>query len=230
MADDIFYHFSDEEDGKDALLDRAFDRWEQLGGSSACGPLFQFHMQPIGRRHRWRDVVERAQFNAQLRQLRDPVAGDTIGMALTKALQHAIAAELDREQRSAHHFVNFATTVHGFTHAYQTANITVGEFLQRTARLDEMLVTLAGKLNSNESFNPDRGFQVDVVFVSMPGPGSDRGQKRNPGRLCLDRENKKKQCITIKDRDALCCARAIVTMRAHCHKDQGVDGFRQWDN
>ena len=57
-----------------------------------------------------------------------------------------------------------------------------GEFLQRTARLDEMLATLAGKLNSNVSFNPDRGFQVDVVFVSMPGPGSGRGKKYNPGR------------------------------------------------
>ena len=34
----------------------------------------------------------------------------------------------------------------------------------------------------------------------------------------------------MKNRDALCCARAIVTMRAHCHKDQGVDGFRDWDN
>ena len=32
------------------------------------------------------------------------------------------------------------------------------------------------------------------------------------------------------DRDALCCARAIVTMRAHCHRDDGTDGFRQWDN
>ena len=124
-----------------------------------------------------------------------------------------------------------AITADGFTHVYQTANFTVGECLQRAARLDEMLATLAGKLNSNESFNPDRGFQVDVVFVSMPGPGSGRGRKCNPGRRCLDRENKEKQCIiTIKNRDALCCARAIVTMRAHCHKDQGVDEFRQWDN
>ena len=47
----------------------------------------------------------------------------------------------------------------------------MGEFLQRTARLYEMLATLAGKLNSNESFNPDRGFHVDVVFVSMPARG-----------------------------------------------------------
>ena len=231
MADDLLYHFSDEDDDEDALLDRAFDRWEQLGGGSARGPLFQFHMQPIGRRRRWREVVERAQFNAQLRQLRDPVAGDTIEMALTEALHHAIEAELDREQRPAHHFVNFAITAHGFTHAYQTANFTVGEFLQRTARLDEMLATLAGKLNSNESFNPDGGFQVDAVFVSMPGPGSGRGRKCNPGRRCLDRENKKKRCIvTIKNRDALCCARTIVTMRAHCHKDQGMDELRQCDS
>ena len=221
MADDLLYHFTDEDDDEDSLLDRAFDRWEQLGGGSARGPLFQFHMQPIGRRRRWREVVERAQFNAQLRQLRDPVAGDNFGMALTEALHHAIETELGREQRPAHHFVNFVITAHGFTHAYQTANFTVGEFLQRTARLDEMLATLAGTLNSNEAFNLDCGFQVDVVFVSMPGPGSGhRKKKHNPGRLCLDRENKKKRCIvTIQNRDALCCARAIVTMRAHCHKD-----------
>ena len=48
VADYLFYHFSDKEDGKDALLDRAFDRWEQLGGGSTRGPLFQLHMQPIG--------------------------------------------------------------------------------------------------------------------------------------------------------------------------------------
>ena len=148
-------------------------------------------MQPTGRRRRWRDVVERAQFNAQLRQLRDPVAKDNIGTALTAALHNAVETELDQEQRAAHHFVNFAITAHGFTHAYQTANFTVGEFLQRTARLDEMLATLAGKLNSNESFNPDRGFQVDVVFVSMPGPGSGHRKKHNPGRRCLDREIRK---------------------------------------
>ena len=134
MADEILYHFSDEEDGEDALLDRAFDRWEQLGGGSARSPLFQFTMQPIGRRRCCRDVVEWVQFNAQLRQLRDPVAGDNIGMALTltDALHNSIKTELEREQRPAHHFVSFAITTHASTHAYQTANFTVGEFLQRT--------------------------------------------------------------------------------------------------
>ena len=40
------YPFSDDEE--DALLDRAYDRWEQSGGAAARGPLFQFTMQPIG--------------------------------------------------------------------------------------------------------------------------------------------------------------------------------------
>ena len=44
MADDIIYHLRDEEDGENTLLDRAFDRWEQMEGGSARGPLFQFTM------------------------------------------------------------------------------------------------------------------------------------------------------------------------------------------
>ena len=42
------------------------------------------------------------------------------------------------------------------------ANFIVVEFLQQTARLDEILATFAGKLNSNESFKPDRGCGVRV--------------------------------------------------------------------
>ena len=227
-----YYHFSDEDEEENSILNRAYDRWEQMrGGGAVGGPLFQFTMHPIGRRRTWRNVVERAQFNAQLRQLREPVAADNIGYALTEALYNAMETELLKQNRPAHHFVNMAITANGFQHAYQSANFTVGEFLQRTARLDEMLTKLAAKLNSNETFSPKKGFQVDVVMVSMPGPGSGHSKKHNPGRLCLERENKKKKCIiTIKNNDQLCCARAIVTMRAHCHKDQGVDELRQWDS
>ena len=223
---------SNEEQATDAILNRAFDRWEQTGGGgTAGGPLFQFTMHPIGKRRTWRNVVERAQFHAQLQQMRQPVSADNIGLALTEALYNAVETELLKQNRPAHHFVNLAITANAFQHAYQTVNFTVGEFLQRTSRLDEMLAKLAGKLNSNEAFNPDGGFQVDVVMVSMPGPGTGHRKKHNPGRLCLDRENKKKRCIiAINNNDQLCCARAIVTMRAHCHKQDGVDALRLWDS
>ena len=232
MADDFGYHFSDEEEEEDALLDRAYDRWEQLGGAAAArGPLFQFTMQPIGRRRRWREVVERAQFNAQLRRLRDPVPGDNIGMALTEALHQAIETELDREQRPAHHFVNFAITAHGIIHAYQTANFTVDEFLQRTACLDEMLATLAGELTAMKPSTPIAVSKWMWCLYPCPAQGPvDINNAMRDGYARIETTRKKKCIITIRNRDALCCARAIVTMRAHCHKDQGVDGFCGWDN
>ena len=232
MANRDYYNFSDKDEEENSILNRAYDRWEQMrGGGAVGGPLFQFTMHPIGRRRTWRNVAERAQFNAQLRQLRQPVPGDDIGLAITESLYNAIENELLKQERPAHHFVNLAITANGFTHAYQTVNFTVQEFQQRTQRLDEMLAKLSAQLNSNEAFKLNHGFQVDVVMVSMPGPGSGHRKRHNPGRLCLERENKKKKCIiTIKNNDQLCCARAIVTMQAHCHKDQGVDELRQWEN
>lgn len=43
-------------------------------------------------------------------------------------------------------------------------------------------------------------------------------------------EQEKKCIIAIKNSDNLCCARAIITMRAHCHKNEGTDGHRNWEN
>lgn len=82
-VEDMFYHFSDE--GEEAILARAFDCWEQLEGGSTCG------------RRCWRNVLEQVQFTSQLRQLRVPVAGDNIGLALIEALHNAIEAELQRQ-------------------------------------------------------------------------------------------------------------------------------------
>ena len=225
-----YYNFSDEDEDVDQICNSAYDRWVQMGGG-ATGPLFKFQMKAIAKRRQWRNVVQRQNFNAEIMQLREPISGDNIGLALTEALHDAIAKELNRQQRPNHHFINFAITANAFQHAYQSTNFSVGEFKQRTVRLDEMLAKLAGKLNSNESFDPHHGFNVDVVMVSMPGRGTGHGKKHNAGQRCLDRENKKKKCIiSIKNKDELCCARAIVTMKANCHKDDGVDGHRNWEN
>ena len=219
---------SDDDDLFNQVMDD-FEGTQQVGGSRQ--PLFAFSLNSIGPRRRWRNVVERAQFRAELRQLRDPVPGDHIGAALTEALHAAIERELRREVRHHNDFVNFSLTAHGFTHAYQSINFTVGEFLERSVHLNELLQELAGKLNSNESFDPEQGFQVEVVFVRCPQPGSGRGKKRNTGRCCLDNENKKKRCIIpIKNNDDLCCARAIVTVRAHAHKDNTNDAYQDYRN
>ena len=228
MADD-YYHFSDEDEREDEILGRAMDRWERYG-EGGTGPLFKFKLVAIGKRRTWRNVVQRQTFNAELIQLRDARPSDNIGLALTESLYNAIENELIRQQRPAHHFVNMAITANNFIHSYQTINFSVGEFLNRSTRLDETLNKLAGKLNSNQSFNPTQGFTVDVVIVRMPGKGKGR-RKNNAGQRSIAKENmKKRSIIAIKNSDSLCCARAIVTMRAYCHKDDGIDGKRNWEN
>jgi len=137
------------------------DRWVQTGG--ALGSLFEFQLNPIGARRRWRNIVERAQFRGNFRQLRNPVATDNLGLALVDALQSAIDRELRRQARPGYDRVNFAITAHGFEHAFQSINFTVAEFLERSLRLDQLLESIAHKLNSNESFEANQGFQVDIV-------------------------------------------------------------------
>ena len=221
---------TDEDD--DELLAKAMEEWErtQQVGGGARKPLFQFTLHAIGPRRRWREVVERAQFRAELHQQREPVVGDDIGAELTNALHKAIQTEVLREERSPHDFVHFNITAHGFSHAYQSINFTVGEFLARSVRLNELLDNLAAKLNSNESFDHNQSFMVEVVFVKRPRPGSGK-KNRNVGLRCLDKDNKRKKCvISINNDDDLCCARSIVTMIAHAHKDDSNDAYQDYRN
>ena len=130
---------SDDEDLFNQVLDD-FEGTQKGGGSRQ--PLFAFTLASIGPRRRWKNVVERAQFRAELHQLREPVVGDDIGGALTDALRAAIERELRREVRHPNDFVNFSITAHGFTHAYQSINFQVGEFLARSVLVHGPIVIL----------------------------------------------------------------------------------------
>ena len=220
-----FDYFSGDEEWERTMV-RSLDRTEQLGG--ALDPLFQFQMEQIGRRRRWRESVDHVQYHAHLEQSRDATSGDNLGVHLTEALYRAIRNQIVPSARP-HDLLHFAIQAHGFAHAFRSANLQVGEFMNRGTYLDELLDTLAGKLNSNEEFHPDRGFQVDVIIVRMPATGSGCGRKRDVGfRACEKDSKRKRSIIQIKNKD-LCCARAIVTMRAHCHRnDPGHMPWNTW--
>ena len=220
------YFSSDEE--SDALLAQAMDEFEQTGGAV---PLFTFTFEAVGSRRRWRNVVTGQTFKATLHQLRDPTSRDNIVESLTEALRKAIERQLIEEGARPHDRVNFAITAHGFAHAFQSINFQVGEFLQRTLRIDTLLQSLADRLNSNESFEPDQGFEVTMVIVAMPTPGTGHRKKYNPGQKCMDKTLKnKRSVITVKNKDELCCARAIVIGRAWCHREESMDAYRRYEN
>lgn len=63
---------------------------------------------------------------------------------------------------------------------------------------------------------------MELTFVRRLGRGGKNGGKKgNPGRMAWEKIVESKQCvICIKNQDDLCCARAIVTMREWCHRNE----------
>ena len=217
-------YFSDEDDAWDHALVRALDRVEQVGG--ALGPpLFTFDLERIGRRRRWRDTVDHSQYHAVLRQHREARSNDNLGVHLMEALYSSVRNQLDARP---HDMMHLAIQAPGFDHVFRSTNMLVSDFMTRDRYVDELLDTLAGKLNSNEEFHPDRGLQINVVLVRMPTPGSGR-KKYNVGERAMEKDSQRKRSIIrINNKDELCCARAIVTMRAHCHRND--PGHMPWNN
>ena len=183
---------------------------EQTGGN----PLFTFEFAPVSDRH-WMKKVQKTIYSTKLRQRRDPQETDDLGVAIVSALEEATRQHLKRIGAKEEDRVFLALTSNGFEHAYQTVAFSVGEFMAGSTRMEELLRKLAGKLNSNQSFNPDQGFQVDLTLVRPMGRGSGRQKELSPGRMGYQLSRKlKKSIIPIVNSDELCCARAIVTLKA----------------
>jgi len=185
------------------------------GGGATVNPLLDFQLRPLGARRNWRNVLNRQRFDAILQQHRDTAEKDDLGLEVTDALRRAIERQIASDDTlTPHSTVHFTMQSNTFTHAFQSTTFTVQEFEDRSARLDTYLQALAGKLNSNEEFAPDESFTMEMTFIHTPGPGSGNGNHYKASNAAI-LDISKTSTITIKNDDALCCARAIVTMKAY---------------
>ena len=100
----------------------------------------------------------------------------------------------------------------GNNHCFQSTRFTVAEVRDGGERLTAYLQQLARQLNSGQSFSPGDEFTLDTTTIVMPERGS-RPKKYDPVKAAV-RGIVKRSRISIKNKDDLCCARAIVTMRA----------------
>ena len=189
----------------------------QFGGAMQRmegNPLFEFNFQPISEQQ-WLRTVRKTVYHAKLRQRRDLEDSDDMGVALVSALEEATKKHLEKIGAQEQDRIFLAMTPQGFEHAYQTVAFPVHEFVEGSTRLDQLMHKLAGKLNSNQSFQPNQGFQVDLTLVRPMSAGSGRDKKLSPGRLGYTLSRKlKKSIIPILNSDELCCARALVTLKA----------------
>ena len=183
---------------------------EQIGGN----PLFEFEFSPVSSQQ-WMRRVQKSIYNTRLKQRRELQETDDMGEALVSALEDGVREHLEKIGARDEDRVFLAMTPQGFEHTYQTVAFPVHEFREGSTRLEELMHKLAGKLNSNQSFHPDQGFQLDLTLVRPMGTGSGRVKDLRPGRMgyAMSRQLKK-SIIPIINSDELCCARAIVTLKA----------------
>ena len=208
--------FPDDDD--EWIFDPALDP-VMVGGGAGTNPLLEFDLQSVGARRNWRNALNKQRYEATLRQQRDSTPTDNIGQELTHALRRSIQRQIDADNTlTPHSTVHFSMQSSAFTHAFQSTTFTVSEFVQGSERLDTYLQTLAAKLNSNEEFAPDDTFSMETTFIRTPGPGSGHGKRYKPSCAAV-RSIAKRSRITIKNKDNLCCARAIVTMKALADAD-----------
>ena len=191
-----------------------FNAATQQTGGNALGPLFKFEFPPISE-EQWMKRVSKSIYHTKLKQRRLPLDMDDIGVGIVNALEVSTRKHLQKIGARPEDRVFLAMTPNGFDHVYQTTAFPVKEFMAGSARLEELLRKLAGKLNSNQSFHPDQGFQLDLTLVRPMGRGSGREKDLSPGRMGYQMSRSvKKSIIEIRNKDELCCARAIVTLKA----------------
>jgi hypothetical protein len=98
-------------------------------------------------------------------------------------------------------------------------------FLQRDRLTPERFLEAVERVvQSNDQFTLDDSVSVNVVHVEMPqGAGRKRRDVVN-----LESFLRKKDCIVqIKNKDDLCCARAIVVAKAKLDKDPHYEAIRK---
>ena len=104
----------------------------------------------------------------------------------------------------------------------------VNDWMENSQLTRDWLQTLANQLNSSQTMDPShKDFFAELTVVHTPNKGG-RYKKYNIKSLSYEAMLKKKQSIlTIRNKDELCCARAIVTLKARIEKDSQDTNLRK---
>ena len=204
----------------DSDFERKGRRAEQQGGN----PLFNVQCERVGQSRSWQNgtaVIERVRL--RLEEARVPVdekLGEAISEAFDQELRkHVRESGFDLDQHSLQMAIHHNSDTHVWT---RSPPMPLREWVEGGQRSNAWLDKLAKELNSSEGLDATGGeFYAELLFVKNRSIGSGcRRKKGNPGNLSYEQLLKKKRCIIeIKNKDELCAARALVTMKALADDD-----------
>lgn len=215
------------EDGQDEILAQATEDVEpqmQLGGnpwSSQPGRL-RFVAQPLFERESRRFLVHERVVRLRPVQEGDLIPQECLADALVRGLREAVEGVLDRHQVPDADRFYVSLSSNRLRSASNAFFVTGREWRERGLRAEALLDNLQKMLNSNENFELDDSFQLNVVHVRPPPCGSGprrrpakkkKDERHRPGHLSNVRLQQGKKSIIKIRRNApgWCAARVIVT-------------------
>ena len=183
-------------------------------------------LKKMGLAKRWkREAVVNQKFILSLNQKRGPKEGEDIHVGAT----HAIAVAKDKLIEDLQIPDDYMMTLQigsreqrkeGLT-GETWNNIPVNEFTKRAQYMQQLLERVSNVLNSGQFITNDIGFSASVLFTRPERKGGKRAGG-GPGQKIWDQMAKESRCVCeIKNKDELCCARAIVTMREYAKRQAG---------
>ena len=191
------------------------------------GGLFPFHIRLGEIPRRWKNVVHQTHHSAQLHQTRDVRDGDRLGEEMVEAVRRTLVSIVENHPNlCGDDRIHFTMQSNAFAqqtnHCFQSTQfrvLEVNDGEDETQRFDAYMQQLARQLNSSQSFSPGDAFTLDVTTIRMPEEGGK--PKKYDVVKAKVRGIMKQSHIVVKNEDNLCCARAVVTMRAWADKQAG---------
>ena len=187
-------------------------------------PLFAVNMQRVrAPRSFHRGVALQMQVRFSLEQLRPP-NGEYQGEAVAEAFHQGLInfirdprnGIVNPDEYSMSMAIHHSTGTHTWT---SCPRVPLSEWLQGSPLTRQWLEKLAKQLNSAESFDAASGeFFAELSFFKTQQRGG-RPARNKPGNKSFEQLLDKRSVITIKNKDELCFARALVSAKAFVDQD-----------
>lgn len=209
----------------DEALNTAMNEVEE----SSTGNGFEFELYPYTDRRVRKFGLHRRVFTTRLIQTDGATlsAQTNLPQLIESALQRAVNKQLldGSEREDDILFINMSSN--RLRSAYQSHRFTVGDWRNDTEPARRLLEMLSKILNSNEHFEINDSFHVEITHIKDPLSGSGRKRLKPGERHIDDLLRGKKSVVYINNKDNLCCARALVVAKAKKDGDPRYDTIKR---
>lgn len=196
---------------------------------SAASSAFEFELYPYTDRRVRKFGIHRRVFTTRLIQLDDATLPpqSNLPQLIESALQRAVNKQLldGNESQDDILFINMSSN--RLRNTYQSHRIKVGDWKRNAEPARQLLEMLSKILNSNEQFEINDSFHIEITHVKDPLRGSGR-KRLKPGEMHIDDLLRTKRSVVyIDNKDELCCARALVVTKAKKDRHPKYDTIKR---